>query len=311
MEVVPHHQGIEVYERPPPSATQHSTTSTTPPPPSQFPQEQAYDPYHKYPQSAVTYDGTTPHGTLPQPPPSQYYPDSAPDAYQKKKKSWVLPAIVGVLVAILVGAAVGGGLGASLKSCESNLAFAKEQQSSGSGTGGSAVGNSGSGPATKTTASTTTITLTAGSTQATDADGLAIGYAPISPDRVGVLSDTCNKLGGNESATSYDEKFSTLCDADIGNGPKKNEKGETIYLADLVGIVAYSYKDCLNACSSFSSFSQIAGVPTRCKAFTFRTGLAGSWTGFKSANCWLKNSTAYITSYTQCKGCISGELQPK
>lgn len=139
MEVVNHHEGLEVYERPPQSATQHSTTSSPPQMVSvpheshqhqqqqqqhqQHQQQLPYDPYYKSaPPSAIAYD-VSGGAQIPPAPPSQYFSDS-PELYQpeeKKRRGWVLPAIVGLIVAVLVGAAVGGGLGASLKSCESNL----------------------------------------------------------------------------------------------------------------------------------------------------------------------------------------------
>lgn len=187
--------------------------------------------------------------------------------------------------------------------------LAKQQQSGAVGGGLGGVGDNGTSQSTKT-ALTATVTVTAGSTQATDAAGLALNYAPTTPDRVGGVADTCNKIGNTQQATSYSsDRYTTVCRADISTGEKKNEKGETVWVSDLAGIVAYTYRDCLDACSSYSDFAQIRGDPSRCRSFTFRTTLAAAYTSFKSANCWLKNGTAAVTSYFQCPECISGEIR--
>ncbi|KAH7041238.1 uncharacterized protein B0I36DRAFT_312412 [Microdochium trichocladiopsis] len=307
MEVVQHHPGLEVYERPPQSATQYSATSTTPPPLQQSPHGQhqvPYDPYYKAgTQSSVTYDGAAGNGQLPPAPPSQYYPDS-PEVYQpKRRRGWILPAAVGLAVAVLVGAAVGGGLGASLKSCESNLELARLSS------GGTAAGDSAAASSNPVTSATATVTrtVTAGSTQPTNSDGLVVDYAPTRPDQVGEVADTCSSVGANVASTSYNDKFSVLCSIDMGSGERKDASGATVYIADIAGIVAYSYRDCMDACASFSDFSKLVNSPSRCRSFTFRTGMAGSYNSFKSANCWLKNGTG--ASGFGCDGCISGSLK--
>lgn len=150
--------------------------------------------------------------------------------------------------------------------------------------------------------------MTAGSTQPTNSAGLVVDYSPISPDKVGALADSCASLGTTIASTSYSDAYSVLCSKDLGSGAK-GTGSNAVVMVDLMGMVAYSYRDCMDACSSYSDFSKGAGSSSRCRAFTFRKGLAGAYTGFKSANCWLKNATSAVSNFADCDECLSGQLK--
>ena len=81
-------------------------------------------------------------------------------------------------------------------------------------------------------------------------------------------------------------------------------------VADISGIISYSVKDCVNACSVFNTAANVGGRDLKCQAVVFNSFMANS-TKLKPTrgNCWLKNGTvADGVQMTDHPGAVVGKL---
>jgi hypothetical protein len=92
----------------------------------------------------------------------------------------------------------------------------------------------------------------------------------------------------NQIATTYNgAQFTFSCGYDFGAGGNAAQGG---VIADIVGLVAYSVLDCIDACSVLNFKSKQWEVATRCNSITFDTVMATT-IGTVGGNCWLKNGS--------------------
>jgi len=62
-------------------------------------------------------------------------------------------------------------------------------------------------------------------------------------------------------------------------------------VADIVGIVAYSAADCMEACAKMNIFANEWGFSTKCAGITFGKQMSSEYSR-QGANCFLKNGTS-------------------
>ena len=150
---------------------------------------------------------------------------------------------------------------------------------------------------TSTAVSTTaTTTVTAPSPTAT-AFNATSNYLRPPPSTIATVDVNCPALNSQNIVTSgFNQKFSVYCDVNMANG-NMGSNGFRIY--DFVALYAFSFEDCLQACSGANSF--FAGS---CKAVSFRVDMAVIDIKLHS-NCWLKNGTS---QGTQEFGSVSAKL---
>ncbi|TLS22784.1 uncharacterized protein PpBr36_06181 [Pyricularia pennisetigena] len=104
------------------------------------------------------------------------------------------------------------------------------------------------------------------------------------------LQLSCPRLDGT-SFTGFDGKrFNIVCGVDE-NGPGREAVGE---IKDVSAFVAYSFQDCLNACTTYNRLS--GRDPARpssliCRAAVFRRSLNDNIALREGGNCFLKNAT--------------------
>lgn len=69
-------------------------------------------------------------------------------------------------------------------------------------------------------------------------------------------------------------------DVSVGDGTK-----------DLVGLVAYTFSDCIDACAKMNEFVVRNKNGSNCDSLVFGWQMSNAWEAFGS-NCWLKSGTA-------------------
>ena len=133
---------------------------------------------------------------------------------------------------------------------------------------------------------TSTATLSAGQTAPTTD---LTNYAAALPADVDTLSWNCPGASSyTTSNISPNANFDITCGIDWAQG--KDAVGGGV-VADIIGIVAYSAEDCMEACANFNMFQAKWSNQTTCAGVTFATQLGYDY-GKYAANCWLKNGTA-------------------
>ncbi|KAI1355990.1 hypothetical protein F5Y01DRAFT_310175 [Xylaria sp. FL0043] len=220
-----------------------------------------------------------------------------------KSKSWMfIAAAAAAVTAIVVGAAVGGGLGSALSSCRKDLRSSRSAPATDLGQCTSATTTATQTTARSTnTASSTTSTCLASFRATTD--GRLVDYGAVPSENVSSLSADCDALQKSWQVTSQGEKFSALCKVGFEAGTGRTDgNGNTVTLAEVSTLIAYSLSDCLEACSGYTYTSRHRGVEESCGSVVFRTNLADNY----HANCLLLNSTVrHNPGGGACDECIS------
>jgi hypothetical protein len=106
------------------------------------------------------------------------------------------------------------------------------------------------------------------------ADGISSAFVAPVPTEISYVPNDCpapNASGQSVIKTWDGSEY--LC-----------ENNTNYSAGDITGIIAYSLKDCADACATFSRFNG------GCDSFTHDADLARSYTVNNGANCWLKNS---------------------
>ncbi|KAH7268535.1 hypothetical protein MRS44_011198 [Fusarium solani] len=175
---------------------------------------------------------------------------------------WLFTIIVVAITAAIVGGGVGGGLGAALSNC----------QNSDSKCSAEAVGSDESSTTANPTPSATTS---------------AAFFTPTPASQIRNLTWFCEEAEQTKTIqlTSGFE-FKVYCGTD-GGGANSAEGGGA--LKDLVGIIAYSLEDCLQACTQMNAMDDNQDTGVTCKSVSFRANIAQSYKQY-GGNCWLKDA---------------------
>ncbi|KAK0306406.1 hypothetical protein LTR91_005489 [Friedmanniomyces endolithicus] len=209
---------------------------------------------------------------------------------------WLSAALVFAMVAL---GAVAGGLGSGMKSANdraiywyvgsspviliSNLPI--ERDSVDNGFLRSATNPPG--PTTVTVAHTATISAAAASTTT---GGLFVDYAAPLPSMISTVALDCPSLDKQSYLTRRNQTYTLSCFAGL-------------YAGDFADIAAYSFQDCVEACSSHNYWTHNA---TSCVGALFSVNMSASGTR-DYGNCWLKGPSM-VTIVGQ-SGDLSATLQ--
>lgn len=102
------------------------------------------------------------------------------------------------------------------------------------------------------------------------------------PNDVNSLALDCPKIDSTTYISRIGQSFQFVCAMDYqGNSPAAQRNGT---VKDLVGLIAYSVDDCIEACSEMNEY--LGG----CGAITLKADMSLSVKLFR-ANCWLKNTS--------------------
>ncbi|KAI9155727.1 hypothetical protein HJFPF1_08316 [Paramyrothecium foliicola] len=191
---------------------------------------------------------------------------------------WLIPALLGALVAgVIVGGAVGGSLGAALAKCgESTSELQEERLASSSNE-------------TSTTTTTVTVTVTefgTSSSMPTTTGGLLIDYDVEAPSSIYNVTLDCDELAKTTQRSGRFDSYSVFCRVDLLTGLRVDSDGNEFIMSDMVGLRAYRFQDCIDACSSTNALVDMKTTGKGCKSVTFFNYLADSY-----ENCWLKNGS--------------------
>lgn len=104
-------------------------------------------------------------------------------------------------------------------------------------------------------------------------------YVVAAPSTVGNLSVGCQGLESNLQNTFCGDKFNVYCGKDMASSTIDNNGYEVM---DFVAIMAYSFQDCIEACSNAN---YLAGSTKKCQAVTFWLSMAYA-TQMYDANYW-------------------------
>ncbi|TKA67389.1 hypothetical protein B0A55_07825 [Friedmanniomyces simplex] len=223
---------------------------------------QAYD--NNRPTRAYDDDKTSPRGYAQSPFATQpvYQPvDKDIDGAHKRLCGlrpvtfWLLTALIFAIVAL---AAVAGGLGSGMKDARDRAVFCATRP-----------------PSTTTVGTTSTATISAPAASTTTG-GLFVDYAAPDPSMISTVALDCPGLDKQSYETRRNQTYSLSCFAGLFGG-------------DLFDIAAYSYKDCIEACSSYNYW---AGNATACVGALFTDKMSGNYTK-DYGNCWLKDARLY------------------
>ena len=132
---------------------------------------------------------------------------------------------------------------------------------------------------------TTTTTTTALASASASVTALQNYTAPEASSVTSLFVD-CPSLNTNPIITPRGDKFDIYCGLNIAGG-EPDETNPDLTIKDFVGLFAYSFEDCLYACSNANYF---AGSASACGSVSWRSNMAGGNASFY-ANCWLKNGT--------------------
>ena len=154
--------------------------------------------------------------------------------------------------------------------------------------------------ATSTVTSTKTVIVPAAS--ATASNGLLTSYKPANFSDISTLALGCPDYDGYSYCTSYwshiqSQRFTVSCQDDYSRKSASkaiDSRGTTNprhLEGDLGSIVAYQLADCVEACAAMNHY-QGTNV---CDKVVFKANFDMS-SAIVPLNCWLKNSTATLTS---------------
>jgi len=133
---------------------------------------------------------------------------------------------------------------------------------------------------------TTTVTETA-STSPTSTSNTS--YAAALPQDVVTVKWDCPSITSyTTSNLEANQVFTVTCGVDYYNNIAAIQGG---IVADIVGIVAYSAADCMDACAHMNIFASRWGFSTKCAGITFGDQMSLEY-GKNGANCFLKNGTS-------------------
>lgn len=119
---------------------------------------------------------------------------------------------------------------------------------------------------------------------------MLLNYRPAPSSDVESLAVDCEALARAEQVTAENERFAVRCRTDLFSGARPDASGAVVYLADLVGLAAYTLDDCLEACSLYNRQSVYTKRGDACGAVTFCAAMQ-RYTHTTGGNCWLKNDT--------------------
>lgn len=239
---------------------------------------------------------------------------------KQNRRNTVIIITSAIVSALVAGGTVGAGLGSSLANCRTYLKYDYLLESNkhisiltsnishdqplptidtvfvsnkcaSTSTGGMETSTA---PLVDATAEATTTT-----------GGLFINYRPEPTSAVGDLAMDCGALELNEQVTRENENFNVYCNVDLTHGSKQDASGAEVFVEDLIGITAYTFGDCLEACSLYTGQSGALGRDDGCGSVTFCTAMQ-KYSRDVGANCWLKNSTISISRDTNSTDCHSG-----
>jgi hypothetical protein len=115
------------------------------------------------------------------------------------------------------------------------------------------------------------------------------GYAAALPQDVVTVEWDCPSITSyttSNLATNY--VFAVTCGVDYNSHIPATQGG---VVADIVGIIAYSAADCMEACATMNILASEWGFSTKCAGITFGVQMSVGYNG-QGANCWLKNGTS-------------------
>lgn len=255
----------------------------------------------------------------------RFPPDNQVGRTTKKQNRWTTAIIItSTLVSALVaGGAVGAGLGSSLANCRTNLEYdyqaqkriplyqdrqilivilSHDQPPTTTSTVFMSAKYSSTLTPLKETWTTASIDVTGEATTTTG--GLFVNCLPEPTSTVKDLDMDCEALRRDEQVTQRSEYFNVYCNVDLVSGGKQDASGNEVFIGDLVGLVAYTLSDCLQACSLYNKQSGIIGRDDGCGAVTFCTAMQ-KYSLSAGGNCWLKNTTMSIGVDTNSGDCHS------
>ena len=197
--------------------------------------------------------------------------------------------LVGIITAVVVGAAVGGGVAGNSTSHKESWYVDLEKKSYSP----RFPDDEHSSPSSNSSAITLTVTASATTASASPSTALTNYSAPV-PSAVSSLFLDCPALNSQSyTNTLFGDKYTQFCGQDFTGGLAAKGGG---VIADLVGIIACSVSDCMDACSNVNNLANRWNDGIQCQAMSFSIDLQRASEGL-GANCWLKNAT--IASGTQ------------
>jgi hypothetical protein len=150
---------------------------------------------------------------------------------------------------------------------------------------------------------TTTVSTPIPTSTSTSTTNLT-NYLAALPQNVRTLAWDCPNLSTfTTNNLLQNQAFVVTCGIDYNSNRAAVQGG---IVSDVVGILAYSAQDCMEACSNLNAFGATWGFPTKCAGITFSQAMSSLWASF-GANCWLKNGTA--VNPISCDSCLSAVVQ--
>jgi hypothetical protein len=102
----------------------------------------------------------------------------------------------------------------------------------------------------------------------------------------------CPRLDGKTVTSTGGSRYLVECGVD-SRGAGREVPGDEI--GDIAVLAAYSFDDCLGACSGFNRYYDVAvqtrPLPVVCRGVVFRRRLDEKWFATNGGNCYLKNAT--------------------
>lgn len=195
---------------------------------------------------------------------------------------WACSTLAAIISAVVAGAGVGSGVGARLARCEKYvisevitkfIIYSHASLSRPEPSPASAETAAPSGAAACPTTS---------SDDAYNSND-SNGYSPRLPQDIANLTQpaVCAERGGpNEHTSTSGLKYTFYCakDTSVGDGT-----------SNLVGIVAYTFSNCIDACANMNEFFARTKNGTQCDSLVFGWQISNAWRDLR-ANCWLKSS---------------------
>jgi hypothetical protein len=142
-------------------------------------------------------------------------------------------------------------------------------------------------------------------TEPTIVNNMLVNYEVAPQTSVLNVTANCDRSFRGMETSDLNEKFNVYCKVGFLSGRMNDADGKPIILADILGITAYTFQDCLTACSSYTLFANKWSTSQSCQSVTFLTAMAEKFEEHK-ANCWLKNGTvSVLPGNGGCPSCIS------
>lgn len=171
--------------------------------------------------------------------------------------------LAALLLALLVGGAVGGGLGSA-------LAKARDQCRNDTNTTTIPTTTASNSSASNSSASSTTT------------GGLFVNYTVVPPAQIDTVPVACPGLDGSSYTSTTGEVFTLSCTNGYGGD-------------DRMSLLAYTYQDCLNACSNVNLWSHTTEY-YRVQFSKYVSFSMGSGCQVCHGNCWLKGNNAAVST---------------